>query len=166
MTLVKINRSTFRKNPTAGNMTSTFDTGLTESRGYYEDDNGKYELVAVSADRLLVTHMEYTGMPTFNGGAEYPLSAFDLSRLKIETTRHVQTVHHMPEPDWLFDYEPTLVTCNECGATFAHSELTSDTHWSEGDESCSFSVCPKCGEWECCDVEYEDPNGVAKELGL
>lgn len=163
--LIRIDRSTFKRNPSAGNTTSTFATGLTDMRGTYEDESGHYELVG-SNFRLLVVEAHYTGPSKFTVGQEYEPSAFDPSRLSIETTRDVQTVHHRPEPDWLYEYEPTHVTCNECGATFPHHELTSDCQWTGDEEICSFTVCPKCDAWECCEVEYESPDDVARELAL
>jgi len=48
------------------------------------------------------------------------------------------------------------VTCNFCGATFSWRELKGADEITEdwGDTS-SEKVCPKCGEWDCCDIEWE-----------
>lgn len=163
--LIRIDRATFRRNPRAGATSTTLATGLSETHGTYDDDSGHYELRGCEQG-LLVDSARCHSAPAFNVGEIYEPSAFDGSRLRIETHRDVQTFSHQPEPDWLFSYEPTPVTCNECGATFPNQRLTSDCAATGDDEACSFAVCPECNAWECCDVEYEQPEDVARELGL
>ena len=46
---------------------------------------------------------------------------------RIEVRQECSRVHHMPEPKWLFDYEDTEITCNNCGDRFPHQQLQNDT---------------------------------------
>lgn len=166
--LIRINRSTFRRNPTAGSTQTTFATGLAHTRATYRENDGSgvYDLEA-DGDRLLVVACKTAGPPRFACGQTYNPDDFATGGyLKIETSREIQTIQHFPLPDWIYEYESGDVTCTECGAAFPHQELQSDCHFTGEDEVCSFTVCPKCGEWDCCDVEYEDPAEVAAELGL
>ena len=76
------------------------------------------------------------------------------------------------QPTWLFKYSDCQVTCGECGETFSYKDLTSEDveeycdacgMWSEYTRS---NICPKCGELECVELDYEDIDSVVKELGL
>jgi hypothetical protein len=61
-----------------------------------------------------------------------------------------------PEPPYLYDYQPTEVQCCECLQRFSHDELEADSAFDGEDESWSNEICPKCGEWNCCEIEYEE----------
>jgi hypothetical protein len=63
--------------------------------------------------------------------------------------QHVQLIH--PEPDYLYEYEDTLVKCSRCKEEFDHEELEADSI----DDFYSNTICPKCQKWNCCEVEYE-----------
>ena len=72
--------------------------------------------------------------------------------LKYE--RETMEVSSFEDRQWFFKYEPTVVTCTECGSMFKHEYLESDS--SEYDSRFSSEVCPVCGNWDCCEIEYED----------
>lgn len=61
-----------------------------------------------------------------------------------------------PAPKYLFEYNPTLVKCESCNIWFEHTKLKSDSN-EDSDYNYYFSdtVCPYCGEWDCCQIEYE-----------
>ncbi|MBE3120339.1 MAG: hypothetical protein IMZ50_16500 [Candidatus Atribacteria bacterium] len=76
---------------------------------------------------------------------------------EISMHRDVIDVTAMPGPQYLVEYDSTTpVVCDTCGATFTECDLKSDecVGW-DGDERWSNHVCPECGEWDCCDIEYE-----------
>jgi len=63
-----------------------------------------------------------------------------------------------------YDYEETTVECEGCGAEFVHTKLKRESAtWPQSDgsekEVESETVCPKCGYWDCCEVEYEKYGG-------
>lgn len=71
--------------------------------------------------------------------------------------RDFQVVRTMaPASDLLCEYEDTSVTCENCGASFPYKELKADAIGG-GDEMWSNAICPKCGHWDCCEVEFEKP---------
>lgn len=82
--------------------------------------------------------------------------ANELGKAGVAVTFHHQTIqmHSIwPCPEWIYEFEPLAVTCNECGAQFDYGELQSDS----GSDADSYSdtVCPKCGEWNCVDNAIE-----------
>lgn len=78
----------------------------------------------------------------------------------INMKRGMNRIYHQPIPKYSFEYEDSEVQCCECGETFKRSELLHD----EIDDYYSLSVCPKCGEFDCCELEYEKINDVIKSL--
>lgn len=145
----------------------TVIAGPVSATATYEDDSGEYRL-EMTGDEWLVAESRTFGPATLTVGATIP--AEQLSTLsgtfRPEFHRTVQRLHHLPEPSWHYSYEPAPVTCRECGESFPNQELGSDCAYNGDGEDCSFAVCPRCGAWECCDVEYERPETVAAELGL
>lgn len=69
----------------------------------------------------------------------------------------LQTVRLMtPEPSFFYEHNKTNVKCSRCMKSFGYSELEEyaddDTYVSSREAR----ICPRCGEWECCDeIEYE-----------
>lgn len=73
---------------------------------------------------------------------------------KIVSIRMQRQQLHLlsPEPKYLFKYEPTQVECGSCHQKFSWEELLTDS-WD--DDIVSYTICPQCGEWNCCEIEYE-----------
>ncbi|MDB5327225.1 MAG: hypothetical protein JWM57_2794 [Phycisphaerales bacterium] len=61
---------------------------------------------------------------------------------------------------YVWRYLPTPVTCG-CGHTAAHTDLI---HSPSDPDRQNFIACPMCGD--IVDPDYEDPDDVARELGL
>ncbi len=69
-------------------------------------------------------------------------------------TMNIQTLYSLtPEPKWLYKYTPTVIECKNCKKFIIHTELESDSF--DYDGGYSNRVCPECGEWDCCDIEFE-----------
>lgn len=63
------------------------------------------------------------------------------------------------EPRYLFACRPTLIKCEVCNEEFYHSELEYDCYdWGR----CSDTICPKCHDWDCCELEFEDIDSAIK----
>lgn len=58
-------------------------------------------------------------------------------------------------PKYHYDYCPTLVECEWCCEKFDYSDLEYDCSDPEYDGGWTETACPKCGFWECCQIEYE-----------
>jgi hypothetical protein len=108
MVIVKINKNSIRKNPSAGRL-DTFVPGVTMSDGC--------------------------------GG----------------WIRNMERVHlPWPEPNFLFSYKDTIITCSHCKEQFSHKELIEGFLGSNNECDKTERVCPKCLVGYCCEkIEYE-----------
>ncbi len=73
-------------------------------------------------------------------------------------TDNVQTIHTLaPAGPFLFDYLLTKVKCVECNCEFDHTKLESESEDNGSSEYDWYSerVCPRCGKWDCCELEFE-----------
>jgi hypothetical protein len=70
----------------------------------------------------------------------------------------LEPVYHYPIPPYSYKHAPTDVTCSTCGKTFKHAELKSDSYYDGEDDIYSNTICPVCGAWGCCEVEFERIN--------
>lgn len=89
---------------------------------------------------------------------------FVISQSMHRDVQHV--VSMVPESTHLYDYEDTVLECEECHAKIRPSELRADATDDGVDEAWSNCICPRCGAWDCCDFEYESLASVLKEEGL
>lgn len=81
--------------------------------------------------------------------------------LEYEIYRNIEPIYSMSEePRYLFAYIPTLIKCEVCNEEFYHTKLKHDCYdW----ERCSDTICPKCHDWDCCDLEFEDIDSIIKD---
>jgi len=82
------------------------------------------------------------------------LSAMGISS-ETSMTQHHEVIRHHPLPNWLFEYEKTEVQCEHCEKCFSYTQLGSDCYYDDQGEIYDDSICPKCGAWYCCDVEFQ-----------
>jgi len=160
--IIKIKRDTIKPNPNAGQDTYCIPgCSCTEVERFIRRGNDVVfqcltdgmvvrEALHVDKDSYVpeLPHKEYVGLMK----GEIP--EFVVRRSE---TRGQQFVRGMtPEGLWLFDYEDTEVECHTCHARFSYEDLKADAIGDgNGDEIWSNSICPKCGEWDCCEIEYE-----------
>jgi len=67
--------------------------------------------------------------------------------------RPVQRIYHEAERSYLYKYKNNIVQCNECKKRFGVNKLESDSYGY--DDIYSDTICPYCGMWNCCEIEYE-----------
>ena len=79
-------------------------------------------------------------------------------------TREIVEVRSMtPEPSHLVSYKPTDVKCNHCGSVFDYKELKEDCGYDgDGDDYPICNICPRCGEPECCELDFENVDEFLK----
>lgn len=103
-------------------------------------------------------------LSSFNPKAEYPYfyEGYNLESIPhiengtINRYQNYQTVYSLtPEPSFIYQYDDCDVECESCGEKFSWKELKSeDDEWYDG-YSYSDTICPHCGEWDCCKVEFQ-----------
>lgn len=87
--------------------------------------------------------------------------------LSLHFERDIETYYHEPEPEYFYEYENIEIKCKVCKNKFTLYELESDCIISEdGDKICSDTVCPICGSFNCCDIEYEKIEDALKRLNI
>ncbi len=173
--IVRIKRSTFAKNPNAGRITDQVE-GISNIQVTLLYGNGNLAEVLDKEYRLFgIFPILEMDEQTIKIDFTFPSSSFDFLKSKIEEhpeaklelhcikkMTDIMIVEHYPLPDYLFEYEKDTVQCRECNSVFSHYYLQSDCN----DCGPIMRICPVCEEPNCCEVEYEDPKKVAKELGI
>lgn len=72
-----------------------------------------------------------------------------------------------PAPLYLYEYQKTKVQCKECKKKFPYDQLKDESY--DDDDYCTYvkNICPKCGEPDCCKIEFESIETVIlKEAGV
>lgn len=114
-------------------------------------------------------NIRFTGLftdPNYHEGIITNPAAIDLELLEkeikekglyftISYEREMFDVSTKMEPEYFFDYVPTMVKCYMCGAEFLHTELESDDFYDGEEDNYTNEQCPNCGAWDCLDGEWE-----------
>lgn len=90
-----------------------------------------------------------------------PLNDFD-DAFKNKIKNHyisyvIKYAHHpvysiSPEPQFLYIYpEEYYINCSYCNERFNYKDLLDDSDL----DYYSTEICPKCGAWDCCKLEFE-----------
>ncbi len=77
---------------------------------------------------------------------------------KSSTYQDTQQIYSLsPEPLYLYEYDKTFeVECDICKQKFPWTELESDCVYDEdGYEMYNDTICPYCGAWSCCILEFQ-----------
>ena len=76
-------------------------------------------------------------------------------KLDINISVHVEPIfiNHFPIPKYSFSYENTKVKCRRCKSKIMSNDLVSDVD--TFDENYSTTICPICGKFYSCKLEYE-----------
>lgn len=161
MTTVKIDRSTIKKNPKAGNTVTTHQ-GMKEISF---EINGKYPS-SIEADEDIIFN-EWSS--DYARGVITNPSKIDLIRNLPGASISVQTekieTYHLPAPEYLFKYENPTVECNRCKSKVHVNDI--ETEWFGGGEDYDeyeVTYCPVChetGTFE--EISYESIDDALKE---
>ena len=107
--------------------------------------------LVIPIDRSTVRENPHAGRTEFYMAGQRCVTHDDGGNV-VSISQPMVRLHSLtPDPSHFFDYVPTSVRCEDCQAEFAHTELLSDGD----DDRYSDTVCPKCGSWGCCEVEFE-----------
>jgi hypothetical protein len=86
---------------------------------------------------------------------------------EIRSSQDFQRLYHFGSHDgWDFKYISTDVCCAACLAVFKHTELETREMYTGDDygDLWSDTACPKCGAWDCVNLQYEAPTAASLRL--
>jgi len=164
-TLVKIDRKSIKRNPRAHSMQTqimgewmmSFKTVCTN------EDIERIEKLQTERE-VVIMGMDYpdcNGLTKVYGLIETP--DFDVTKLPgkwdVESNRDIQVVHHLPESEWFYKYQPTKVQCENCKRNVLTTNIETDCN----DDGC-WDICPYCNGADTFDFELEDIYKVVKEI--
>jgi hypothetical protein len=158
MPLIRIDRSSIKKNPDAGNEFTTI-AHPAEATFEYE---GEWPAEIKDGQDVYIT--EYC-LPHYGGDIIPPIDKIKLKRLfelgfKVNLSREVQTFQHLPAPDYLYQYENPLVTCSECQHTFPVNEIETEDY-----DGIYFNQCPHCSAVDSFgEIVYEKIEDALKDV--
>lgn len=125
-------------------------------------------MVKILVDRGSVEHNPRSGSTALHyecGPAIHKRETHEVSEdgkkwviTKQETirTNNIQTMHTLsPGAPFLFKYLPQLVQCVDCFKVFDWSLLKNHSYFDEDEDIWTDTECPHCGNWDCCDIEFE-----------
>lgn len=168
MTLIKIDPKSIKKNPNAGNRDYIEDRGSTSILRINVYDKKISDHLEKNFDaRMISMYTNKTGKPeskfylvndNFQPIVDYlKKMGVDPNYISIHTQYHYEHFTSMtPEPEYFYQYEDTEVECSECKAKFKRTELVDNSDYDyDGNPIGSSLTCPKCGEMDCCELEFE-----------
>jgi hypothetical protein len=168
---IPIDRKTIKKNPNAGNTQSVESLGpmtgtitVNEKHVLVEDIEGVRATQFWKVKNRLVK-AEYLAYG--EGFAKFMkrMKRLRITRVSYSLNYPHHVINHQPEPQYLFEYEPTELICSECKKPFLHSDIRNDVMGDgDGGEHYCDSVCPLCGAWDCVAFQYEKLDNVLKEI--
>lgn len=162
MILIKIDRKSIRKNPNAGRTQqkvagarNTTFTCKGKLPGYLKDKDN----IVITGWSIRDGIKEYEGIITDESIIEkiYDNEYYKENgkNISIETTQDWHTVTFPPEPEYFYKYKDTKVKCKECKHEFMSDEFKEfEIDWDDN-YSHTITGCPKCENWDCCDINYE-----------
>ena len=160
METIKILRSSIKKNPNAGS-TVTYIKGLKTAT--FEIKGNIPDLVKEVPFFITEYQIEADSMIFARGSINGPIEPETLAlwiknipNLNINIDQGINRIEHMPEPNYLFEYETKELECEECG-TFSNI-----LHISMED---GLPECPSCFRWGTFpEYEYEGIDEALKDV--
>jgi hypothetical protein len=168
--IVPINLKSIKKNLDAGKTTGCIPTGMDivfkakEIPAFWGEDGKDYVIESISSKIRIENNIEYK----YEGSIINPLLVDKCKEQKVKGVfinikYNYATIEHFPEPLYLYTYKDIKIKCDYCKKIFKASELKVDS----GDcGSFSATICPKCGQWDCCDIKYENIKEALKRTNI
>lgn len=174
---IEIDLKTIQKNPNAGN-TITYYPGckkvtfeakelppffiegvnciITEWGIVYNDDGSEKK---VNCSGVFIGNPTELVQRCMNEGV--PGLIFSLNQ------DHIRINSLTPESDYFYKYKNKKVQCYSCKSSFDHTNLKSGSDYDDDDfYIANNTICPVCGTWDCCEVEYETIESALKRKGV
>lgn len=157
-TLVKIIRSSIKKNPDAGKTA----TRIYGPREITFEIKGEIPEYLKDEENCVVT--TWSDNPKWCKGLLYNddlverLLSEKKSFITINDNKNISTVSHAPEPQYLYSYENTQIECNNCHNKIHVKEIIQDCN----DDGC-YDECPICSHVDTFRYRHENIEDVIKE---
>ena len=155
---VKIDRATIKKNPDAGKTQThilrkidySFKFWGNKKPKWLKEKDGAYLQEGEQISGITGTTFVLKGKLTNKKLAEKLLRLVeqkDYKKLEGELTitadYDYETINHNPSPEYLYEYEKTLVKCGNCKQKIEVNEIVEDYI----DDEVRVEICPKCHEY-------------------
>lgn len=157
MTLIKIKKSSIRKNPDAY-IKSYRLPASSEATGTYKGDlpewlNDKVIVTSAQYSTHDEPELEFTFITPVYIGIAKRLSEDKNATLTI--TNNYVDVQCSPQPEYLYNYTNPVLKCSNCNASVRFNSIQTDyIQDSDGDER-TVDKCPICNELETFDYKFE-----------
>jgi hypothetical protein len=162
--IVKIDRSSIKKNPNAFMTTTT----IIESVDCTFKWSGYKKPEWFDQEGIVVTTVVQNSMDNFieiEGIIKNPEQFKDYFKepgMTINYKNNFRDLHHRPEPEYLYDYEKTYVKCNHCKEKVEVQKIDIDYIF-DGEDEVKVETCPLCfGENTFPNREFEKLSDVLK----
>jgi DNA-directed RNA polymerase subunit RPC12/RpoP len=153
-TLIKIKRSSIRKNPNAGNEVTLIPMGWDVKFTTNLSFNKLPEWIQDSIFNHTFNSMEITSLTSTTGiingvlanpnkinkMIEFAKSVKGENYFTINANREINTFYHRPEPEYFYSYENPKVKCANCHKLVNVNDIEEDEM-----EDNMVQICPKCG---------------------
>ena len=168
MKIIRIDRKSIRRNPNAGE-TQTIIQGRKEITfsckdpiplfvkhlpfiiTEWEEENGKM----IKASGVINGPIETDGMIALCNKAEH---------LQININNNIQVLNHMPEAEYLYEYQDASIKCKQC-KNLIDVDGIEDDYIFDGEDEHHVELCPVCGAENSFPVyEYEKITNIPKSI--
>jgi hypothetical protein len=160
-TLIKIKRDSIKKNPNAGN-TVTRVQGLKSVSFIIES----YDIPDLPAEFIVTDWVKNGKLIKASGVINGPITSEQFAKwvniegIRLTVENGINTIHHMPEPDYLYEYEETYLKCKHCKNKINVEDI-------ETDYDIVTLTCPECGAYDSFPkYKYEKIEDVIKSMQL
>ena len=151
MIFVKIKRESILKNPRAGETQTVIQTGV--DHRFTINGTSKLPPFMDNTEVAIVTETSISSSSDGSPQEEY-VKGYLLDPTKIEelikiegaqlnSQANLQTIRHLPEPEYLYEYENPEVLCEHCRSHVPIKNIIED-YLDNGEDEYLYEVCPIC----------------------
>ena len=133
---------------------------VSRSVDYFLENNIKYELLehnVIHYGDSTAPRFEFKGHIVTEESKNFVsknIIAITNNGIQIDVEYNYEIVTHPPVAKYSYKYENMEVECCYCEEKIMSNDLESDSTI----DFYSNAICPKCGEWDCCELVYENIN--------
>lgn len=155
--IIEIDRESIKRNPRAGETMTVVGHRKTATF----DITGDLPDFFIDGENVMITESAYGGfIQSYKGEIFDDDTINKCVGLNLNVTVNIDRnfYRHDHIRIWDYTYKNIDIMCDSCEETIKSEDLKSEEIWNGADEYYSNRVCPKCGEFDCCELEYENFN--------